>query len=134
MSPVRACLAVAAGLLLASFPFLRYAHVGPPGAPHADHAPRYGGQLGMVGDYHVEVRRHRGAVETFVSDAWRRPVRPREGWIGFDRAASLTPLTWENDRFVGSDTAEARELRAVVILSDGTRLSIDFDFSPSPAS
>jgi hypothetical protein len=133
MHRARLLASVAAGLLLGSFPFLRYAHLGPPVAAHANHAPRHGGQLGMAGDFHIELRRHRGAVETFVSDAWRRPVRPREGWVVFD-GGTLTPLAWEDDRLVGPDTADAREVQAVVVLTDGTRLSIDFDLSPPPPS
>jgi len=134
MNRGRLCVSVAVGLLLATFPFLRYAHLGSPGAAHADHAPRHGGLLGMTGDFHIEVRRHRGAVEAFVSDAWRRPVRPREGWLVFDRAAAVTPLKWEEHRLIGPDVADAHEIQAVVVLADGTRLSIDFDFSRPPAS
>jgi hypothetical protein len=131
MDRVRLLVSVAAGLLLGSFPFLRYAHLGPAVAAHADHAPRHGGQLGMVGEFHIELRRHRGAVETFVSDAWRRPVQPREGWVVFDRGA-VTALAWKDQRLVGPDTANAREVQAVVVLTDGTRLSIDFDLSSPP--
>jgi len=82
----------------------------------------------MVGDHHVELLRRDGHVEAFVSDAWRRPVRPREGWVIFDDA-SAEPFVWDSYRLVCSDIATARILDAVVILSDGTRLSISFDFS-----
>jgi hypothetical protein len=124
-------LATAAGLLLASLPFVRYVHLLNDGEAHADHEPRHGGQLGMVGEYHIEVRRHAGRVEAFVSDAWRRPLRPREGAIVFDRG-STTPLKWEGYRLVGPDAKEAREVEAIAWLADGTRLAVSFDFSSAP--
>ena len=67
--------AVAGGVMLASLPVVHFAHLGGGhGESHADHDARHGGQLGMVGDYHIEVVRRRGEVQVFVSDAWRRPV------------------------------------------------------------
>jgi hypothetical protein len=134
MNRVRLGLSVVAGLLLASVPFVRYTNLGHRGAAHADHAPRHGGQVGMAGDFHIEVRRDRDTIEAFVSDAWRRPVRPREGWVVFDRNGAVIPLAWKGHRLIAPDMAAAREIQAVVVLSDGTRLSIDFDFSSSPSS
>jgi hypothetical protein len=126
MSARRTLLAVASGLLLATLPFLHYVHWG--GHPaHADHEPHHGGQLGMAGDHHVELRRSGDEVEAFVSDAWRRPLRPRQGWLVFDRARTA-PLTWRGDRLVAPDLP-AREIEAVVILDDGTRLAVSFDFA-----
>ena len=128
MRTLRLVLAVAAGLFLATLPFLRYAHIGGPGEAHADHEPHYGGQLGMVGDHHVEVRRRQGKVEAFISDAWRRPIQPREGWVVFEGADTM-PLMWESSRLVGRDRTEASQIEAVVVLADGTRLDVSFDFS-----
>jgi hypothetical protein len=128
MSPVRHGIAIIVGAILATLPFWRYVHCGGAAAPHADHPARHGGQLGMVGDYHIEVRRHLRRVEAFVSDARRRSVRPLEGWVVFDGATTV-PLHWENHRLVGSDQPDARIVEAIVVLSDGTRLATSFDFS-----
>lgn len=128
MTAKRFALAIAAGLLLATMPLWRYAHVGGPGESHMDHEPRHGGQLGMVDDAHVEVVRRLGKVQVFVSDAWRRPLAAANAWAVFDRA-DQQPLEWSGDRFVGDDDPAAREVEAVVVLSDGRRLAISFDYN-----
>jgi hypothetical protein len=130
VSPRRVGLAIAAGLVLSTLPFLRYVHLGHSVLPHADHAPRHGGQLRMVGDYHVELLRGGGRVEVFVSDARRRPLEPDRAWVTFGAGAPQV-LAWDGHRFVGPDAPDARELEVVAVLSDGTRLALRFA-APAP--
>jgi hypothetical protein len=125
VSVARSGAAVAAGLLLATLPFWRYAPFASGRGPHTDHAPRHGGLLGMSGDHHLELICRAGDVHVFVSDAWRRPVRPQAAWIVFD-ASRTEPLRWAGDRLVGACDDGAREANAVALLEDGTRVSILF--------
>ena len=126
MGRVRFAGAVVAGLVLATLPFLRYAvgdHVH--GRPHMDHTPHHGGQLGMVGDHHVEVVRVSGRLEVFVSDAHRRPLDVASGRATFDGVTAL-PLELADGRLVGDDVGYARDLEVQAELSDGTSVTIDF--------
>ena len=123
MSPPRLGLAVAVGLVLCALPFLRYVHVGHGLVPHADHAPRRGGVLLMVGDHHLELVRARDRIELFTSDAVRTPTRPDRALAGWSREDPI-PLVWEGDRFVGPALRGAIDV--VVVLPDGTRLETRF--------
>ncbi len=81
----------------------------------------------MSGDHHLEVRRAEGRIEVFPSDAYRRPVAAAEAWAAFDEAAPVR-LRSAGDRLIGEDVVDAREIEAIVVLEDGTRLQIRFDF------
>jgi len=128
MTAARIGVAIGGGLLLAALPFLHYASFGGAVAAHADHEPRYGGQLGMVGDHHIELRRRNGAVEAFISDATRHPVQPSAGWVIFDRTRREA-LRWNGHHLIGPDDGEARETEVIVVV-DGDRLALGFDWSP----
>jgi hypothetical protein len=129
MTPARAIAAVVAGLFLATLPFWRYLPLGGTIAAHTDHEPRHGGQLGMVGDHHVEVVRRGGRVEVFVSDAKRRPIVPASGRVVFDRETEAS-LAWENFRLTAPDRQATVLLETRVILADGGELAMSFDFAP----
>jgi hypothetical protein len=129
MSLARFCAAITVGAVLATFPFLRYAHIGGRGAAHVDHEPVHGGQLGMVGDHHIELVRRGGRIEAFVSDAWRVPVRPREAWAVFNGSDDVGRLDWIGYRSSGPDRAGASVIGTVIVLDDGTRLTLSFDFA-----
>jgi hypothetical protein len=128
MSLLRFISAVALGFVLATTPFLRYAasehdH----GKAHMDHTPRHGGQLGMVGDHHVELVRRDGRVEVYVSDAYRRPVEAVSGRLVFAGDKTLAMERAEG-KLVCEDVASARELEVEATLGDGTKLAVSFAF------
>lgn len=118
--------AVTTGVVLATLPFLHFTHLGEHAEAHTDHEPRHGGQLGMVGDHHIELVRRRGEVQVFVSDAWRRPVQPSSGSVTFDGGAPQ-PLAWRNHRLVGADQSTARTIAVEVAVVDDQRIATSFD-------
>ena len=132
MTPARIVVAVGGGLVLATFPLLRYRHFGAPSGPHADHESRFGGQLGMTGDHLVELVRGKGKIEIYVSDAVRRPVHARSGSAIIDGGEKAL-LEWAGYRLLGEDKPGARVIDVEVVLDDGTRLATGFDVSMAGA-
>jgi uncharacterized membrane protein YphA (DoxX/SURF4 family) len=68
--------------------------------PHADHEPRHGGVVTMMGDLHVEmVVAPSGEVLLYVSDAVRRPIPPSEakGTVQIERPGFKTTLPLRAD-------------------------------------
>lgn len=123
--------AIALGLVLASFPLVMFGvgsgHTDGVG-PHIDHAPRFGGQLGMVGDHHIELVRKDGRIAIYASDATRRPVRALRGTVRFDDGAAHVLLA-ERFKLIGKDDADAEEVSCSVWLEDGTHLQLSFALS-----
>jgi hypothetical protein len=92
--------AVIIGLFLGATPFLRYGIGGAHShgaAPHSDHDPRHGGQVLMLGDHHVELVDRDGAIQLYLSDASRRPIRPAWASVSFDGGPEI-PLLWRGYR------------------------------------
>ena len=114
MTPFRVACALIVGAYLGAAPFLRYAHLGAELVPHGDHAARHGGELVMVGDHHLELVRRGDAIEAFVSDAVRRPVRPLRAEASFDGGDPI-PLHWV-DRRLRTEARSSRTLRLTVEL------------------
>ncbi|MEO8605533.1 MAG: hypothetical protein ABI629_23390 [bacterium] len=117
---------LAAGVVLFALPFLSLGvgsgHHDEPG-PHMDHRPRYGGQLMMIGEYHLEIVDAAPAIEVYPSDARRRPLTPASGRVAFD-AAPPRPLTWQRDRLVAPTAAGWQRVAVEVTLSDGQILAV----------
>lgn len=117
--------AVALGLLLGAVPFLQYLPMHGPSAAHADHTPRHGGLLGMVGDVHLELVRRPEGYAVYVTDARRRPIRPRNGTLAFDDrpAVALQP---DGYRLVAHETTNCKTVTCTVELDDGKWVSTTF--------
>jgi len=124
--------AIALGLALASLPFVMFGMGGHSHAsgPHMDHAARHGGQLGMVGDSHMELVRKDGRLSLYVSDALRRPLTPVRGTLQFGDGE---PAPMQHERFClsGSDNRAAEDVTCTVWLEDGTRLELTFGLDPA---
>ena len=125
MSKLRLLGAIAAGLVLATFPFLRYAGGHVHRRPHMDHAPHHGGQLGMSGDHHVEIVHRADCVEIFVSDAQRRPLAVAGGRLTIDGVATV-PLVVSGDKLIADAAGSARDVEVHAELADGSSVRIDF--------
>jgi hypothetical protein len=119
--------AVALGVFLGAVPFLRYRLATPHPTAHADHAPRHGGILGMVGDHHLEVVRRDGSVEVYVTDAYRRPIAASGGRVEFDTGRT-EPLARTGGRLVARDDPAATELTCTVVLDadEVARMTVAF--------
>lgn len=122
-----------AGMILFALPFLsmgvgRDHHDG--AEPHMDHAPYHGGLLLMVGDHHLEIVESEGAIEVYVSDARRIPLRPVSGRIrpGEKRAVDLV---WDRDRLIARDVPASQAADYEVTLDDATVLEIRVPRQPT---
>ena len=128
MTSRRAIVAVVAGLVLASLPFWRYAAPLLSPMPHGDHEPWYGGQLGMVGEHHIELVHDEHGAQVYVSDASRRPVHPASASLVVDGGPPID-LRAEGDCVVADTPLHGREATVTAVLADGRRLAITFQLA-----
>jgi hypothetical protein len=129
VTATRIALAVVAGVVVASLSFWHYAAAPGSPAPHGDHEPWYGGQLGMVGDHHIELVRGERDTQVYVSDAWRRPVRPASASVVVDGGSPID-LHPEGDAVVADTPLKGGKATVTAVLSDGRRLVIGFTLEP----
>ncbi len=127
MSSLRWLAALAVGGFLFASPFLRYSGAGHAGESHMNHEARHGGQLGMIGDHHIEAVLRDRTLEAFVSDAKRVPIEPRSGSIKVDGREQS--LRWVGYRLLAHSVVVEGDVEIRVVLDDGTRLATTFDFS-----
>jgi hypothetical protein len=109
-------------------PFVRYgcggAHAHAAG-PHADHGARHGGHLLMLGGHHVEIVTREGKVELYLSDSWRRPIRPASCSVRFDTRAAAA-CTWQSYRSVAAKPAGASRGWYEISIDEGTPIVFAF--------
>ena len=120
--------AVLLGMVLFTFPFVRYGFGGDhahAAGPHMDHGPRHGGHLVMLRNAHVELIDNRDHVEVYLSDAKRRPVRPTSCEAAFDGAAPQ-PCEWRRYRSVVAKPKSALVGRYAITTNDGSRLELKY--------
>lgn len=127
----RTLAAIAFGLLLASLPFVRYRFASPHPTAHGDHAPRHGGELVMAGDVHLELVRGEGAVELWVTDAYRRPVADVMASVGTGTAAPVA-FRREGERLRAVTEDPRGRLRVTVRLPDGAEAVATFAATETP--
>jgi hypothetical protein len=115
-----------AGLVLFALPFLSLG-VGSReqhelGA-HLDHWPRHGGQLMMVGDYHLEVVDAAPAIAVYASDARRWPLLPLSGRVALNGAPPRT-LDRQGDHLVAPADTGWSSAAIEVTLTGGQVLAV----------
>ncbi len=120
--------AVAFGLGLFAMPFLRYGLGGGhshAAGPHSDHGARHGGHLVMLHDYHLELVEHRDSIELYLSDAFRRPLRPDSCAVAFD-GLPATACEWRSHRSVVPKPIDAQSGLYRVGVGEGPLLTLQF--------
>ena len=120
--------AIVVGLVLFAMPFLRYGFGGGhshAAGPHSDHGARHGGYLVMLYDYHLELVEHQDAVELYLSDAFRRPLRPASCEVTFDDRPP-TPCEWRSHRSVVAKPIGAKSGVYRVWVEEGAPLTVKF--------
>ena len=120
--------AAVVGLGLFAMPFLRYGLGGGhshAAGPHSDHGARHGGHLVMLHDYHLELVEHPDSVELYLSDSFRRPLRPASCTVAFDRETT-TPCEWRSHRSVVLKPVDAQSGLYQIHVDGGPPLTLKF--------
>ena len=120
--------AVVVGLVLFAMPFLQYGLGGGhthAGGPHSDHGARHGGHLVMLHDYHLELVEHRDSVELYLSDSFRRPLKPASCTVAYD-GRPRTLCEWRGHRSVVSKPIDAQSGLYQLSVGDGEPLTLKF--------
>lgn len=120
--------ATVVGLGLFAMPFLQYGLGGGhshPAGPHTDHGARHGGHLLMLHDYHLELVEHRDSVELYLSDSFRRPLRPASCTVAFD-GERPTPCEWRSYRSIVDKPVDAQRGLYQISVDDGPPLALKF--------
>jgi len=120
--------AAAVGFILFAMPFLLYGlgggHTHGDG-PHSDHGARHGGQVLMVSDYHLELVEHPDSVELYLSDAFRRPLRPASCSVEFDGRRTAI-CEWRSHRSVVSRPIDTQSGLYQLRVDGGPLLTLKF--------
>jgi hypothetical protein len=95
--------------------------------PHMDHEPHHGGQLGMVGDFHIELVEIGDSVEIYLSDAERRPLPPTSGTIVFD-TGTWQPLARGSTFLRAPTDKNAEEVTVKIATSENAGQSVEISF------
>lgn len=94
---------------------------------HMDHEPHHGGQLGMVGDFHIELVETGDSIEIHLSDAERRPIPPTSGTIVFD-SGTEQQLTRASTFLVARTDKNAEEATVEIATGENTGQSVEISF------
>lgn len=120
--------ATVVGLGLFAMPFFRYGLGGGhshAAVPHSDHGARHGGHLVMLQDYHLELVEHADSVELYLSDAFRRPLRPASCAVAFDGSPPIA-CEWRSHRSVVYKPIDVQIGLYQIHVHDGPLLTLKF--------
>jgi hypothetical protein len=95
--------------------------------PHMDHSPHHGGQLGMSGDYHIELVERGDTIEVHLSNAERQPLKPAGGSLSFDTGTAQRLAPFSSFLLAPRDK-EAHEVTVAVTVGSDTQDPVEISF------
>ena len=96
-------------------------------SPHSDHSPHHGGQLGMVGDFHIEMVERGDTIEIHLSDAERTPLPPTSGTLVFDTGTER-PLAPFSTFLLAPSDKKATEVTVNMVVGTDSDEAIEMSF------